>query len=114
MIHPKVDHMIGQSTGGIFGYGILDSMTKRIKDLRAGKNDGPFMASFRRNFSTQRGSIISLELIPRLQKSRGELVEGMRADTLRLSQQLRHQRPGRSEPERSAIVQGSDRRWRYP
>lgn len=104
---------IGRSSGGIFGYNVLDSMSKRIKDLRAGKNDGPLMTSFRRNFSMKGDPIVSLELLPRMQQSRSELIMGLHADTIRLGQQFRPQHQERFEV-RSAIVQGSDRKWRYP
>jgi hypothetical protein len=94
----------------------MSDILTRWRELRyQGKYDSPLLVDIRKNFTVASSRpVLTFELLPLLRKSRTELVEGMRADTIRLGQQLRHQRPGRSEPERSAVIQGSDRRWRYP
>jgi len=94
----------------------MNGILTKWRELRyQGKYDSPLLADIRKNFTVASSRpVLTLELLPMLRKSRTELVEGMRADTARFIERLRPQRQGRSEPERSAIVQGSDRKWRYP
>ena len=96
-------------TNGIFG-GELGS---RLRQLRYGRLDSPFLADIRKNF-TVAGSrpVFTLELWPRLKKSREEFVVGSKTQLDNIRQQLTSRRQAHEAVEASGIPQRSDRRFR--